>query len=117
MRSVRIGGRHGEPNQVSAPTEVHSTQPVITNPKSKSAIVELKALIEDDEGRLRLVRGTRRTHPGSGRLPRRQLSPRPRHLRWQAGTEGVPGGREGRFSTELFERCQRSGQVLVDTLE
>ena len=104
-----------------------------TEDKRKSAVAEVKALLEGDGDRLRLLlqhllqggagagddRGAggrvRRTHGGpagyrAGHYPR-SLVTRVGKLELR-----VPRDRDGRFSTELFERCQRSEQALVGTL-
>ena len=104
-----------------------------TNSKRKSAIVELKALLEDDEDRLRVllqellqelleqemtkalaaapsVRTPDRVGYRAGHYPR-SLVTRVGKLELR-----VPRDREGRFSTELFERYQRSEQALVGAL-
>ncbi len=104
-----------------------------TNSKSKSAIVELKALLEDDEDRLRILfqellqelleqEMTRALAAApSERTPDRsgyRAGYYPRSLVTRVGKLElrVPRDREGRFSTELFERYQRSEQALVGAL-
>src|SRR5690242_2485194 len=56
-----------------------------------------------------------RAHERAGWLPLRLLRPHADHPRRQAGTQGAQD-RAGRFSTELFERYQRSERALVATL-
>ncbi len=104
-----------------------------TNSKSKSAIVELKAILEDDEGRLRtlfqellqelLEQEMTRTLAAapSERIPDRsgyRAGHHPRSLVTRVGKLElrVPRDREGRFSTELSEHYQRSEQALVEAL-
>ena len=104
-----------------------------TKSKSKSAIVELKALLEDDEDRLRILfqellqelleqEMTRALAAApSERTPDRsgyRAGHYPRSLVTRVGKLElrVPRDREGRFSTELFERYQRSEQALVGAL-
>ena len=104
-----------------------------TNFKSKSAIVELKALLEDDEGRLRtlfqeflqelLEQEMTRTLAAapSERIPDRsgyRAGHHPCSLVTRVGKLElrVPRDREGRFSTELSEHYQRSEQALVEAL-
>ena len=103
-----------------------------TKSKRKSAIVELKALLEDDEDRLRiLLRELLQELPEQGmskaltavpgeRTPDRvgyRAGHYPRSLVTRVGKLElrVPRDQEGRFSTELFERHQRSEQALVGT--
>ena len=104
-----------------------------TNSKRKSAIVELKALLEEDEDRLRTLfqellqelleqEMTRALAAApSERTPDRsgyRAGHYPRSLVTRVGKLElrVPRDREGRFSTELFERYQRSEQALVGAL-
>ena len=104
-----------------------------TNTKRKSAIVELKALLEDDEDRLRVLlqellqelleqEMTKALAAApSERTPDRagyRAGHYPRSLVTRVGKLElrVPRDREGRFSTELFERYQRSEQALVGAL-
>ena len=104
-----------------------------TNSKRKSAIVELKALLEDDEDRLRVLlqellqelleqEMTKALAAApSERTPDRagyRAGHYPRSLVTRVGKLElrVPRDREGRFSTELFERYQRSEQALVGAL-
>ena len=104
-----------------------------TTSKRKSAIVELKALLEDDEDRLRVL-----LRELLQELPEQELTkalaaapcePTPDRVGYRAGHYPrslvtrvgklelrVPRDREGRFSTELFERYQRSEQALVGVL-
>ena len=104
-----------------------------TNSKRKSAIVELKALLEDDEDRLRVLLQELLQElleqemtkvlaaAPSERTPARagyRAGHYPRSLVTRVGKLElrVPRDREGRFSTELFERYQRSEQALVGAL-
>ena len=104
-----------------------------TNSKRKSAIVELKALLEDDEDRLRVLLQELLQElleqemtkvlaaAPSERTPARagyRAGHYPRSLVTRVGKLElrVPRDREGRFSTELFERYQRSEQALVRAL-
>ena len=104
-----------------------------TNAKRKSAIVELKALLEDDEDWLRTLlqelvqelleqEMTRALAAAPGeRTPDRvgyRAGHYPRSLVTRVGKLElrVPRDRDGRFSTELFERYQRSEQALVSAL-
>ena len=104
-----------------------------TTAKRKSAIVELKALLEDDEDRLRTLlqelvqelleqEMTRALAAAPGeRTPDRvgyRAGHYPRSLMTRVGKLElrVPRDRDGRFSTELFERYQRSEQALVSAL-
>ena len=104
-----------------------------THSKRKSAIVELKALLEEDGDRLRTLfqellqalleqEMTRALAAAPGeRTPDRsgyRAGHYPRSLvtRVSKLELRVPRDREGRFSTELFERYQRSEQALVGAL-
>ena len=109
------------------------TQTMTTQKQRKSAIVELKALLEDDEDRLRILlqellqelleqEMTKALAAAPGeRTPERagyRAGYYPRSLITRVGKLElrVPRDREGRFSTELFERYQRSEQALVSAL-
>ena len=104
-----------------------------TTTKRNSAIVELKGLLEDDEDRLKtLLQGllqelleqemTRTLAAAPGERTANRVGYRsgyyPRSLVTRVGKLElrVPRDREGRFSTELFERYQRSEQALVSAL-
>ena len=88
-----------------------------TSSKRKSAIVELKALLEDDEERLAQEMTKALAAVPSERRPDR-AGHYPRSLVTRVGKLKlrVRRDREGRFSTELLERWQHSEQALVGTL-
>ena len=90
---------------------------ITTSSKRKSAIVELKALLEGDEERLEQEMTKALAAASSERRPDR-AGHYPRSLVTRVGKLElrVRRDREGRFSTELLERCQRSEQALVGTL-
>ena len=104
-----------------------------TNAKRKSAIVEQKTVLEDDEDRLRILlqeflqefleqemtkalaampseRTPDRAGYRAGHYPRSLLTRVGKLELW------VPRDRDGQFSTDLFERYQRSEQALVGAL-
>jgi len=105
----------------------------MTKGEDKAKVVAIKELLERDEDFVRLavqsfvqaaleggdVRSAcgrvGRTHRRPAWLSQRLLQPRPDHA---VGTLElrVPQDRAGRFSTELFERYQRSEKPLVGTL-
>jgi len=104
-----------------------------TQNKRKSAIVELKALLEEDEDQLRTLlqeliqelleqQMTKALQAGPSERSEGRLGYRsghyPRSLVTRVGKLElrVPRDRDGRFSTELFERYQRSEQALVSAL-
>ena len=104
-----------------------------TDSKRKAMIVELKALLEDDEDWLRVVlqdllqevleqEMTKALSAAPGERTRDRVGYRaghyPRSLVTRVGKLElrVPRDRDGRFSTELFARYQRSEQALVSAL-
>ena len=104
-----------------------------TEDKRKSAVAEVKALLEGDGDRLRVLlqrllqevleqEMTEALAAGRGERTADRLGYRaghyPRSLVTRVGKLElrVPRDREGRFSTELFERYQRSEQALVGAL-
>ena len=104
-----------------------------TDSKRKSAHVELKALLEDDEDRLRVLlqellqeileqEMTKALAAAPGERTRDRIGYRaghyPRSLVTRVGKLElrVPRDRDGRFSTELFARYQRSERALVSAL-
>ena len=104
-----------------------------TDSKRKATIVELKALLEDDEDWLRVVlqdllqevleqEMTKALAAAPGERTRDRVGYRaghyPRSLVTRVGKLElrVPRDRDGRFSTELFARHQRSDRALVSAL-
>ena len=112
---------------------IQGTQTMTTETKRKSATAEVTALLEGDEDRLRpllqeLVQeileqemtealGAKAHERSAERLGYR-AGHYPRSLVTRVGKLElrVPRDRDGRFSTELFERYQRSEQALVSAL-
>ena len=115
------------------PSHPYEREHTMTQEKSTSARTNLKALLAEDEDFLReIVReamqqileaemtDTVGAEPGErteGRLGYR-AGHYPRTLVTRVGKLElrVPRGRDGRFSTELFERYQRSEKALVSAL-
>jgi putative transposase len=103
------------------PNHPYEREHTMTQEKSTAARFALKDLAASDQELMRhLVRAAMQEEPGErteGRLGYR-AGHYPRILKTRVGKLElrVPRDRDGRFSTELFERYQRSEKALVSAL-